>query len=102
VSSTDERTSRALFFYDPDTGRILHVVREVTYGNGRASSEAELREIAAGHLSLKGLDASTVSSLVITDPQLKPRRYKVDLATNTLVEEETPPGRPGPAGVAGQ
>jgi hypothetical protein len=97
VSVTDEPTSRAFFFYDPDTGRILHAVREVTYGNGRVSSEAELREIAEGRISAKGLDASSLSSLFITGPQLKPRRYKVDPATSTLVEDETPPGRPGAA-----
>jgi len=92
---TDESTSRAFYFYDPDTGRIIHGVREVTYGNGRVSSEAELREIAEGHIARKGLDPSTLSSLFITGQRLKPRRYKVDLATKTLVEEEAPGGRHG-------
>jgi hypothetical protein len=93
VSATDEPTTRAFFFYDPGSGRILHGVREVTYGNGRASSEAELREIAERLIAQKGLDASTLSSLFITDPQLKPHRYKVDVATKRLVEEETLAGR---------
>jgi hypothetical protein len=100
MSATDEPTSRAFFFYDPGSGRILHSVREVTYGNGRASSEAELREIAERLIAQKGLDASTLSSLFITDPQLKAHRYKVDVATKRLVAEETLPPRRGAGGAA--
>ncbi len=80
-------------FYDPETGRIAHIVREVTHGNGRASAEAELREIAERHIVGRGLDPAALSSLFIVGPQLKPRRYKVDVATGTLVEDEAPPRR---------
>ncbi len=93
MSVTHETTSRTFLFYDPETGRIAHTVREVTHGNGRASSEAELREIAERHIAGRGLDASALSSLFIVGPQLKPRRYKVDVATRTLVEDEAPPRR---------
>jgi hypothetical protein len=88
VSSAHEATSRALLIYDPQTGRILQRVREVTYGNGQSSSEAELREIAETLSAAKGLNVSALPSLFITDPQLGSHRYRVDVSTKTLVAED--------------
>jgi hypothetical protein len=89
MSPSHETTSRVFLLYDPETGRILQRVHEITYGNGKVSSEAELRNVAEMLIAAKGLDASRLPSLLITDPQLRPRRYRVDIATRSLVADET-------------
>ena len=84
-------SERACVLYDPATGRIAYGHREITVGSAHTMSEQEFeartRELAARR---GRRDASGLKSLHLSGVTLKSRkRYKVDLASMTLVEAAT-------------
>jgi hypothetical protein len=81
-------SERVCVLYDPATGRIAYGHREITVGDAHIASaeefEARTRHLAA---TRGRRDAANLKSLHLSGVTLKAhKRYKVDLASNTLVE----------------
>ena len=100
VSAAHETTSRTFLSYDPETGRIAHTVREVTHGKGRASSEAELREIAERRIACRGLThrrCRRYSSAAATEARVgKSGRRDQDAGGGRVPRRAVKEGKPRP------
>jgi hypothetical protein len=89
-----DRTVQRVVVYDPADGTIRHIHDVITVEGAEPVSDEEVERRALALAAEHGVRASDVKVLHTPDDDLQPgKRYRIDVASSSVVEIERPGGR---------